>query len=154
MAHFAQLDATGVVKQVIVVADSDTGGGTLDTESVGISFCQNHVGDNSSVWKQTSYNRNFRGNHASIGYTYMSNVATLGVGSTDIFINQQPYGSWSVGVNTAMWFSPYGDRMEDKNAGLTTTQIADGLEYRWDEKGYQGDTGTPTTVGWTTAAPT
>ena len=54
MAHFAQLDAIGVVKQVIVVADSDTGGGTLDTESVGISFCQNHVGDNSSVWKQTS----------------------------------------------------------------------------------------------------
>jgi len=90
MAHFAQLDATGVVKQVIVVADSDTGGGTLDTESVGISFCQNHVGDNSSVWKQTSYNRNFRGNYAGIGMTYMSGVRTLGVASTDVFLNNQP----------------------------------------------------------------
>ena len=37
-----------------------------------------------------------RGNYAGIGYTYMSNVATLGVGSTDIFINQQPYASWTL----------------------------------------------------------
>ena len=104
MAHFAQLDATGVVKQVIVVADSDTGGGTLDTESVGISFCQNHVGDNSSVWKQTSYNRNFRGNCGGIGFTYMTNVATMGVGSTDIFISQKENASWAIGVNTAQWY--------------------------------------------------
>ena len=39
-----------------------------------------------------------RGNYAGIGYTYMSNVATLGVGSTDIFIAQQPHASWTVGV--------------------------------------------------------
>ena len=25
-----------------------------------------------------------------------SNVATLGVGSTDIFISQQPYASWTI----------------------------------------------------------
>ena len=85
MAHFAKL-SNNLVEEVIVVSDSDSGGGTLDTEAVGISFCQNHIGDNSSVWKQTSYNRNFRGNYAGIGNTYMTNVATLGVGSTDIFI--------------------------------------------------------------------
>ena len=39
----------------------------------------------------------------------MSNVATMGVGSTDIFIAQQPYASWTVGVNTAQWYSPLGD---------------------------------------------
>ena len=139
MAHFAQLDATGVVKQVIVVADSDTGGGTLDTESVGISFCQNHVGDNSSVWKQTSYNRNFRGNHASIGYTYMSNVATLGVGSTDIFIDQQPYASWTVGVGTAAWYPPAnpGDA-----PALTNAEIAAGKYYVWNESNYQSNPAT------------
>ena len=128
MAHFAKL-SNNLVEEVIVVSDSDSGGGTLDTEAVGISFCQNHIGDNSSVWKQTSYNRNFRGNYAGIGYTYMTNVATLGVGSTEIFINQQPYASWSIGVNTAIWYSPYGDRKENKNAGLSTTQIDAGIEY-------------------------
>ena len=32
-----------------------------------------------------------------------SNVATMGVGSTDIFIAQQPYASWTVGVNTMVF---------------------------------------------------
>ena len=153
MAHFAKLDAGNIVTEVIVVSNDDTGGGDPADETAGIHYCQELFGYDTK-WKQTSYNHNFRGNYAGVGYTYLENVATLGVGSTEIFINQQPYGSWSVGVNTAMWFSPYGDRMEDKNAGLTTTQIADGLEYRWDEKGYQADTGSPKTVGWTTAAPT
>ena len=35
-------------------------------------------------------------------YTYMENVATLGVGSTDIFIQQQPYASWTIGVSLHM----------------------------------------------------
>ncbi len=49
----------------------------------------------------------------------MSNVATLGVGSTDIFISQQPHASWTVGVNTAQWYSPLGDA-----PALTDDQIA------------------------------
>ena len=139
MAHFAKLDATGVVKQVVVVADSDTGGGTVDTESVGISFCQNHVGDNSSVWKQTSYNRNFRGNYAGIGFTYMTNVATLGVGSTDIFIQTQPHASWSIGVGTASWYPPTnpGDA-----PALTNAEIAAGKYYVWNESNYQSNPAT------------
>ena len=150
MAHFAQLDGNNVVTQVIVVSNDDTSDSNgVEVESIGVAFCQKLLGADTN-WKQTSYNGNMRGNYAGIGYTYMSNVAALGVGSTDIFINQQPYESWSVGVNTAMWFSPYGDRMENKNAGLTTTQIADGLEYRWDEAAYQADTGSPKTAGWST----
>ena len=139
MAHFAKLDATGVVKQVVVVADSDTGGGTVDTESVGISFCQNHVGDNSSVWKQTSYNRNFRGNYAGIGFTYMTNVATLGVGSTDIFIQTQPHASWSIGVGTAAWYPPTnpGDA-----PALTNAEIAAGKYYVWNETNYNSNPAT------------
>ena len=139
MAHFAQLDATGVVKQVIVVADSDTGGGTLETESVGISFCQNHVGDNSSVWKQTSYNRNFRGNFAGIGMTYMSGVRTLGVASTDVFLNTQPYSSWSIGIGTAEWFAPAnpGDP-----PALTNAERTAGKYYVWNESNYQSNPAT------------
>ena len=139
MAHFAQLDAIGVVKQVIVVADSDTGGGTLDTESVGISFCQNHVGDNSSVWKQTSYNRTFRGNYAGIGMTYMTGVRTLGVASTDVFIDTQPYPSWSIGIGTAEWFAPAnpGDP-----PALTTSEANAGKYYVWNESNYQSNPAT------------
>ena len=90
-------------------------------------------------WKQTSYNGNMRGNYAGIGYTYMENVATLGVGSTDIFIAQQPYSSWTVGVNTATWYSPI------PQPALTDDQIAAGSYYTWDESAYQADN----TTGWT-----
>ena len=62
----------------------------VEVESIGVAFCQKLLGAETN-WKQTSYNSNMRGNYAGIGYTYMSNVATLGVGSTDIFISQQPY---------------------------------------------------------------
>ena len=143
MAHFAQLDENNLVTTVIVVANSDSGGGDLDTESTGIAFCQNHINDNTSVWKQTSYNNNFRGNYAGIGMTYMTGVRTLGVASTDIFIGQQPYASWSIGINTAEWYSPLGAR-----PGVTTAQIDAGQYYIWDEAGYQADTSDPKTVGW------
>ena len=144
MAHYAKLDANNIVETVIVVADSDCGGGgPLDAEPVGIDFCRNHVGDNSTIWKQTSYNANFRGNYAGIGYTYMTGVRTLGVASTDIFINQQPHASWSIGINTASWFAPI-----DGPPGLTTSQAAAGSYYQWDEAAYQADTSAPKTVGW------
>ena len=139
MAHFAKLNANNIVETVIVVANSDTGGGNLDSEDTGISFCRNHVGDNSTTWKQTSYNKNFRGKFAGIGMTYMSGVRTLGVASTDIFIEQQPFSSWSIGINTAEWYSPKGP-----SPGLTTADMSAGKYYYWDEAAYQGDNN----VGW------
>ena len=84
-----------------------------------------------------------RGNYAGIGYTYMSNVATLGVGSTDIFIAQQPYASWTVGVSTAQWYSPI------PQPALTDDQIAAGSYYEWNESAYQADN----TVGWALTTP-
>ena len=39
----------------------------------------------------------------------MENVSTNGVGSTDIFIQQKPYESWSLGIQTARWYSPLGE---------------------------------------------
>ena len=138
MAHFAKL-SNNLVETVIVVSDADSGGGTLDTEAVGISFCQNHIGDNSSVWKQTSYNRNFRGNYAGIGYTYMTNVATLGVGSTDIFIFPQPYPSWSVGVGTATWYPPDNPGAAPE---LTDAEMSAGKQYVWNETNYNSNPST------------
>ena len=50
-----------------------------------------------------------RGNYAGIGMKYMSGVATLGVGSTDVFIPEQPYASWTISTTEARWVSPLGD---------------------------------------------
>ena len=143
MAHFAKLDANNVVEQVIVVNNTDTADGSgTETESIGVAFCQKLMGA-STNWKQTSYNGNFRGNYSGIGMTYMTNVATLGVGATDIFITPQPYASWSIGVSTATWYSPLGDAPE-----LTTSQKDAGQFYIWDEDAHQADSASPKTVGW------
>ena len=142
MAHFAQLDSNNVVINIIVVSNDDTSDSNgTETESIGVAFCQKLVGSDTN-WKQTSYNGNMRGNYAGIGYTYMSNVATLGVGSTDIFIQQQPYASWSIGVGTAQWYAPIPE------PALTDDQIAAGSYYEWNESAYQADTSDPKTVGW------
>ena len=139
MAHFAQLDGDNIVTQVIVVSNDDTSdSGGVETESIGVAFCQKLLGA-STNWKQTSYNANMRGNYAGIGYTYMSNVATLGVGSTDIFIPQKPHNSWSVGVTTATWYPPTnpGDA-----PALTEDERTAGKYYAWNESNYQADPAT------------
>ena len=139
MAHFAQLDGDNIVTQVIVVSNDDTSdSGGVETESIGVAFCQKLLGA-STNWKQTSYNSTIRGNYAGIGYTYMSNVATLGVGSTDIFISPQPYASWTVGVGTATWYPPAnpGDA-----PALTDAEVAANKYYVWNESNYQADPAT------------
>ena len=139
MAHFAKLDSNNVVTQVIVVGNDDTTDTNgVEVESIGIAFCHKLLGSDTK-WKQTSYNNNMRGNYAGIGMTYMENVATLGVGSTDIFISQKPYASWTIGVTTATWYSPLGDAPT-----LTSDEQAAGKYYEWNETAYQADN----TKGW------
>ena len=147
MAHFAQLDDKNIVTQVIVVGDVDTADNNgNEVESIGVSFCQKLLGE-STIWKQTSYTAiggtGFRGTYAGIGMTYMSNVATMGVGSTDVFIHQQPFASWSIGVGTARWYAPI-----DGPPVLTDSEKAANKSYFWDEAAYQADTNDPKTVGW------
>ena len=144
MAHFAQLDENNVVTQVIVVGNSDTADvNGVESENIGVAFCQSLLGAETN-WKQTSYNSNMRGNYAGIGMTYMSGVATLGVGSTDVFISQQPYASWTISTTEALWVSPLGDA-----PALTDEQMAAGSYYTWDESAYQADNST----GWTLTTP-
>ena len=143
MAHFVQLDANNVAIPLIVVSDHDiTDANGVEVESIGIALCHKLFGVDTN-WKQTSYNGNMRGNYAGIGMTYMENVATLGVASTDIFISQQPYASWTVGVNTAAWYSPIPE------PALTDEQIAAMSYYKWNETAYQADN----TVGWELKTP-
>ena len=139
MAHFAKLDSNNIVEQVIVVNNDDIQDNTgTEIESIGVAFCQKLLGA-STNWKQTSYNDTFRGNYAGIGYTYMTNVATLGVGSTDVFINTKPHASWTVGINTAQWYPP--DNPGEAPA-LTDSEKSAGKSYRWNESNYQSDPST------------
>ena len=70
MANFAQLDGSYIVIEVFVINND-----TIDnlpfpeSEPVGVAFLQSLFGL-TTVWKQTSYNKSFRKNYASIGYTY------------------------------------------------------------------------------------
>ena len=139
MAHFAQLDGDNIVTQVIVVSNDDTSdSGGVETESIGVAFCQKLLGA-STNWKQTSYNSNMRGNYAGIGYTYMSNVATLGVGSTDIFISPQPYASWTLSTTAAQWEPP---STPGAAPTLTDAEVAARKYYVWNESNYQADPAT------------
>ena len=83
MAHFAKLDKTGTVTQVIV-AEQDF----INSGAVGDSF----------LWVQTSYSNSFRKNYAGIGFTYDK--------TRDAFIPPQPYLSWLLNEGTCQWEAP------------------------------------------------
>ena len=72
MAYFAELDNTNTVLRVISVSNDVCGEPTLDfpdTCAAGRAFIANTL-KLGGVWKQTSYNGNFRGKYAGIGDTY------------------------------------------------------------------------------------
>ena len=139
MAHFAQLDENNLVTQVIVVSNDDTSDSNgVETESIGVAFCQKLLGA-STNWKQTSYNGNMRGNYAGIGYVYSTGVATLGVGSTDVFMPAQPYASWTVSTTAAQWEPP---STPGAAPTLTDEEVAANKYYVWNESNYQADPAT------------
>ena len=68
MAHFALIE-NGVVRDVIVVSNSDCAGGEFPaSEPVGQAFIASIGFD--GEWKQTSYNGKFRGKYAGIRDIY------------------------------------------------------------------------------------
>jgi len=92
MAHFAELDDNKVVLRVVVVGnDCVPSDEHIDGEKWCISFFKG------GVWKQTSYNHNFRKQYAGIGYTYDS--------AKNKFIAPQPHASWALDSNDD-WQAP------------------------------------------------
>lgn len=112
MANFAQLDENYIVTEVVVVNNETINDLPFpESEPVGVAFLQSLFGS-TTIWKQTSYNANFRKNFAGIGYTYDPVL--------DAFIAPQPYPSWVLNTTTCQWQAPvpYPD---------------DGKTYIWDE---------------------
>ena len=134
MAHFAQLNDSNVVINVIVVADSDA-----PNEAAGIAFCKNLQGADTN-WVQTSYNT-YAGKH----YTFISdgireydggaglrkNYAGVGMlydSVRDAFYAPQPFASWTLDTNRCIWEAPIA------NPG---GREGDGKIYSWDEDNTQ-----------------
>lgn len=68
MAHFARLE-NGVICEVIVIDNANCGSGDFpESEPIGKSYITS-IGLDGKYF-QTSYNANFRGLYAGIGYTY------------------------------------------------------------------------------------
>ncbi len=99
MAHFAKLDENNVVTKVVVVGnDIPTANGPLgenDMHPDGEAWCAQTLG---GVWKQTSYNANFRNKFACKGNIYNSDL--------DIFTCAQPYSDFTLNPATGNWEGP------------------------------------------------
>ena len=134
MAHFAELkamtDPTGftsdshqVVQRVVVVGNDCV---PSDMHVDGETWCINFF--KGGIWKQTSYNHNFRKQYAGIGMIYDP--------VKDKFLVQQPFASWSLDSN------------DDWQAPITYPSIIEEGDVRyfinWNEDKYQADN----TKGW------
>ena len=113
MAHFAKL---GIGNKVLTVESVHNDVAT--TEQAGIDFLKQLHKDPTSIWKQTSYNRNIRKNYAGIGYKYDQ--------TRDAFIAPRPYNSWILNETTCIWEAP---------VALPDTEN----RYNWNEETQQWD---------------
>ena len=103
MAHFAKIE-DGVVTQVIVVSNADTASADgTEKEYIGQAFCERLFG---GVWKQTSYNGNFRKNYAGIGYSFDE--------TRNAFIPPKPFASWVLVEETCNWTAPVAMPTDEK----------------------------------------
>ena len=112
MATFAKLGLNGKVIDVQSISNNvitDSNG--VEQETLGIDFLTELT--NWPIWKQTSYNNNFRKNHASIGYTYDED--------RDAFIPPRPYASWTLNETSCTWECP-------------VSHPQDGNNYIWNEE--------------------
>jgi hypothetical protein len=68
MAHFARIE-DNIVREVIVIDNADCDGGEFpNSEPIGQAFIASIGLD--GEWAQTSYNNNYRGTYAGIGYIF------------------------------------------------------------------------------------
>lgn len=89
MAHFAKIE-NNVVVNTIVINNDVCGDVFPESEPVGQDFITNTLGFD-GVWKQTSYNHNFRRQYGEAGFIYDS--------VNDVFVRPKPFVSWTLDSN-------------------------------------------------------
>jgi hypothetical protein len=109
MAHFAEIDENGIVKQVLVVPDQQ--------EHRGQEYLVDDLGLGGR-WIQTSYNGSIRKRFAGIGMTYDE--------LRDAFIHPKPFESWFLDELSCTWQSP-------------VEKPTDGKLYIWNEETLSWD---------------
>jgi len=143
MAHFAKINNDKKVIAVLTLNNSDMiNDSGVEDELVGQKYLEKHNNWPAQMWIQTSYNTlggkhnnggtPFRGNYASIGYTWDE--------ENQIFLSEKPYTSWVKHMPSASWKSPIGDV-----PALTEEQIAQNIAnthrwgYNWNEVNQSWD---------------
>jgi len=114
MATFAKIGLNNKVIEVLSVHNNellDSNG--VEQEVNGIDFLTKLTGW--SIWVQTSYNNNFRKNHAGIGYTYDED--------RDAFIAPKPYASWILNEDTCLWEAPVAYPDDDNRYNWNETNL-------------------------------
>ena len=94
MAHYAFLDETNIVTEVIVGIDETELIEGLDPETWYGNF-------RGQACKRTSYNGRIRYNYAGIGYTYDA--------TRDAFIAPEPYNATGFNEQTCRWIVPVNE---------------------------------------------
>ena len=120
MASFAKIGLNSKVIEVLSVHNNellDSNG--VEQEANGIDFLTKLTGW--AIWKQTSYNGNFRKNHAGIGMIYDED--------RDAFIAKKPFNSWVLNETTCLWEAPVAmpedDNMYTWNETTTSWDLVD-----------------------------
>lgn len=105
MAHFAQLDENNFVLQVLVVKNSVLNNLEFpESEQLGVDFCKSLYGQD-TVWKQTSYNGNFRVRFAEVGGKYCPPDYDGSFKDGFTFVKPDVYPSFVVNEN-GVWVPP------------------------------------------------
>jgi hypothetical protein len=116
MAYFAKIGTGNIVEQLISINNAViTDVNKVEQEQLGVDFI-NKLYNTRDVWKQTSYNKNFRKNFAGIGYSYDQ--------TRDAFIPPKPFNSWILNEDTCRWESP---------VAIPTTELENNQDYFWNE---------------------
>jgi len=91
MAHYAQLDDDNYVLRVSKIDDIYEMDAYCEVDEYRAELHLKKLHGENTRWKKTSYNHNIRGRFACIGDRYHA--------EGDVFINPQPYASWTLDEN-------------------------------------------------------
>ena len=117
MAHFAELGNNNTVLRIVIVDNDMIMRGDEESDEKGINYLQRLFGEN-TVWKQTSYNNNFRGRYAAKGFIYNEDK--------DVFHPPKLHPSWV-----------YNDELNEYEAPVPYPD--DGEYYLWNEENQEWD---------------